>query len=495
MSVPKAIMADGEEPAAAAAAPTAKPRGVYGGGASAAAAAAAAASASDNHLTKATLSLYYQKLCPLGPMYDWITYGSPDATQRAKREYCVTLRTAQNDEVFVRYNCCATRDDFKRLMKRDGDDDLVLKLDLGPVYSADVRAHVTASSTNFRCVERELVFDIDMDEYDKVRTCCSGKTVCRKCFRFLTSAVKVIDSVMREDFGFKHILYVFSGRRGVHCWVCDRRARELSDRARTAVAEYLNIDVNALDDRTKTPDIALQHPTVRRSTELLMREFPELLETQEIFDDPVQRGNLVRKFGSQQFSVPAGTPKDTQSQWYARNSHKHARFMYRVCFFSKRTHSLFNAFLFFLRRDAVVAESAAIRAKKSKDPEASKGATAAQRIVLHHLYPRLDVEVSKHMNHLLKAPFCIHPATGKVCVPLDINTVDSFDPDTVPTLSKLLAELNAVPAATLARHNTPSALTSLAPYIAFFEDFVKNVLVDEATGKDEVEGKEIGDLF
>ena len=64
-------------------------------------------------------------------------------------------------------------------------------------------------------------------------------------------------------------------------------------------------------------------------------------------------------------------------------------------------------------------------------------------IVLQYTYPRLDAEVSKHRNHLLKAPFCVHPKTGRVCVPVDPETVDTFDPANVPTVGQLLQELDA----------------------------------------------------
>ena len=42
---------------------------------------------------------------------------------------------------------------------------------------------------------------------------------------------------------------------------------------------------------------------------------------------------------------------------------------------------------------------------------------------------------------VLKSPFCIHPKTGRICVPIDIEKLDLFDPFKVPLIDELCEQL------------------------------------------------------
>ena len=104
---------------------------------------------------------------------------------------------------------------------------------------------------------------------------------------------------------------------------------------------------------------------------------------------------------------------------------------------------------------------------------------AKQDILLEYTYPRLDVEVSKHLNHLLKSPFCVHPGTGRVCVPIDATRVTEFNPEDVPTVTQLLREMDQWKPTDSKEEGIRGAQdgdrTSLKPYINFFKSFVHSL--------------------
>lgn len=167
-----------------------------------------------------SIILRRNRLFPFGKFFRWLSYGNEDKNYFQNREFSFTLQ----GDIYVRFLSFANEAEMREEIIKN----CPHKIDLGAVYNAKPRDRKKILSTEFHPIERELVFDIDMTDYDDLRTCCryvykwclykkardhsealwhkkastqnapcSGAAICEKCWPFMTFAIKVIDSALR----------------------------------------------------------------------------------------------------------------------------------------------------------------------------------------------------------------------------------------------------------------------------------------------------------
>ncbi|KAF2267419.1 prim-pol domain-containing protein [Lojkania enalia] len=385
---------------------------------------------------------FYQRLFPFRYLFQWLNHSLVPANDFAHREFAFTLP----NDAYLRYQSFATAD----LLRKQCIQLLPSRFEIGPVYSANPRDRKSLRKASaFRPLTKELVFDIDMTDYDDIRTCCTGASICHRCWAFITMAIKVVDVALREDFGFKHIMWVYSGRRGAHAWVCDKRARDMDDSKRRAVAGYLEL-LKGGDQSGKKVNVRRPlHPHLDRSLNILKDHFQTTILAEQdpwaeekaahllqLLPDHTLRAALQKKWDS-------SPSRPSPAKWADIDA---------------------------------LAKSGSI-SKSAKDLLEAK-----QDIVLEYTYPRLDSEVSKKLNHLLKSPFVVHPGTGRVCVPIDPRKVEEFDPLSVPTVTQLLTEIDEFEWDDSDKKIADWEKTSLKPFVEFFRGFVAGLLKDEKSG-------------
>ncbi|KAJ8904350.1 hypothetical protein NDN08_000871 [Rhodosorus marinus] len=395
------------------------------------------------------LRWYYSKHFPIDLFHRWLSYG--DESYFPRREISFTLP----GDVYLRFRSFANADELLETLKKQ----TPIKIDIGAVYniSPKERANVGASLVP---LEKELVIDIDMtDYYDVMGDLKEGDPVdvCDRNWQYIAGAVQIVDTALREDFGFRHLLWVYSGRRGVHCWVADQGARSLSNEARSAIVSYLSVKMVSEDNAGRRIDDITNplHPSLSRAKrevcEPLFNEFvlkdqgmmttPQRIKQMLSFiPNPALREQLLDRLTSTSSKNWSGTDK-----W------------------ERVKHDL-------------------IKHSETK---------TADYILFHYTYPRLDVNVSRDLGHLLKGPFCVHPGTGRVCVPFRAEECEQFMPAKyAPHIENLIEDVNNVVKGQ--KEGEPSQYLNKA--IKVFQEFVVGLEKEKAIAEEKKTHAKLSDM-
>ena len=235
-------------------------------------------------------------------------------------------------------------------------------------------------------VGHELVFDIDLTDYDAVRKhicdCTGANQVCTRCWQLINVSIIMIDETMRQDFGMTNIIWLFSGRRGVHAWILDSVGFNLSRDQRQSVIDYLSV-VRGDDEKSRVQDRSKLSVDFRKRIESTVFEY---------YLKNIRRKDLISLGLSA--SVASSIMKQLKHQEGHVNENLARQLNYRL--------GRVNKYDEIIRRWA----------------------------------PRIDHKVTIDLRRLLRMPTSIHGKTGRVARILDPGpkAISNFNPDNEPSI-------------------------------------------------------------
>jgi len=292
----------------------------------------------------------------------------------------------------------------------------------------------------------ELVLDIDLKDYNEVRTCkCTETThalrrclscgkllrsrgprhlerhcncdwqrfknqICSMCWSFARSAMVLIDYILKKKWGIYEFVFVFSGGKGFHCWILDQQVRSFSIEQRKELVASFNpwaTHSNLYTENCKVDPIF----GTNDFDDLVMQLFIHNVLRTGIFNIAHEHtgARIIEYFGLEQEQLG---PK--------------LELLWKVC------------------EDCIAWESSGEETWKAlmdfnyrfNDP--AEALTIQRRFVYAYTFPRIDELVSTQISHARKLPFSPHPTSHAVAIPilpLTPERIFEFEPSACPNLT------------------------------------------------------------
>lgn len=390
----------------------------------------------EESITSEQFSSYYSLYYPIKLIIDWLCRN--DIRKLKNRELCFTI---ENDR-YIRYQSFDSLNQLKKRIQKL----IPIKIDIGAIYNISPRYyndHKQTSDLIFQ--EKELIFDIDISDYNDVRTCCTDSDICSKCWKFIICGAKILERILREDFGFQKFFFEFSGRRGIHCWVCDKKACKLNDKERKMIESYIYYDRIIINEKSTKEKLNIKkrkfvepiYPSFLEDISIIENDFYEILKEQDLLNyENIKK--LLKEIVKMYFCLIDMEPIDNilnkkkmNSIDKLQNINKHLKAVEKILR-NTNNNILYHSEL------------------------------CINEFIMNILSPRLDWSVTRQTAHLLKGPFCIHPKTGFVSVPMSLQLLEKFDFNKIPKIDNLLKK-------------NENDIKYFNEYKDFFDNFVKNI--------------------
>ena len=324
-----------------------------------------------------------------------------------KREFAFRVRSGSSEEFLIRNESFGSHSALKQRILNL----CPIKIDIGAFFNLSVKLKKNQlTNSDIIAEEREFVIDIDISDYNHIRSCCTGTGICQSCFKFLKAGHKALEHILNKCFGFNTILWTFSGRRGIHAWIYDKEARKMGDKLRQAVTKYISITNSSTFSDHYIKQEFLDKPDMSCLLDSLFNELKEfhifLLNEQRILDNP----EIDKKVIIMAERCMNKRLSEVDKLRYQQTTPPIAKFTRLAKLIKQYT------------GDKQLAER------------------FTKEFVISFLYPILDVSVSSSTQHLLRSPFSVHYDTLKICLPIiDFN---SFNVMKSLTLNDLVASYN-----------------------------------------------------
>jgi DNA primase catalytic subunit len=276
---------------------------------------------------------------------------------------------------------------------------------------------------------KELVFDLDVPDFDRFCGCVAtgannntdvdgkgGRTLCWICWLHVEGAYFILNHRLQHELGYatENTLWVFSGGKGLHCFINEKRALTLSKVQRDFLLERLTIG-SGRPKNTTVEALAEARDADRQLREWLIeiRSTPLCEQLEHLFRTTVLvRRNLIARHRPMRLWVLAKLRQHYPSV-YGR-----IRVMWQDTRVKPSMHKCENASIFLWE---LLVKADCFREDDNPQAyaqDAYRVVPAPLFIIARLYYPVLDAGPMQ-LAHDVKLPFSFHGKTGNLALPID----------------------------------------------------------------------------